>query len=165
MAIYRCMSKPISQIYDVFQKTRLSPEDKSTCMLAIRKLKASEMICIMTTTVLSTPDRECIYRLVRCSYSCSELLHNHFTMIANADGADPLAMTNEILKAKLDLCTKCPQSLKNHALQRVKQWNAIPDMFQCPSWEDLVMMKEKTLGLNPSPRPDLDNYLLDYLSD
>ena len=137
MAIYRCMSKPISEIFDVFQKTHLSPEDRNVCALAIQKLKASEMICVMTSVLKST----------QCSSWASDCpISDGYTSIANSDGADPLAKTDKVLDI-FKLCPNCSKSSRaKHSSERLKQWNAIPQMVECLSWEDLATMRKAALA-------------------
>jgi hypothetical protein len=132
MAIYHCMSKPIEEIYDIFQNACLSPEDRKFCIMAIQKLKASEMICVTAS----------MKKAARCGASPCGSIEGGLTSIANSEGADPLAQTNKVLNV-FGFCKGCSNvSRPNHVLERVGRWNAIPDIFQCPSWEDLTRMRK-----------------------
>jgi hypothetical protein len=137
MAIYHCMSKPISEIYDIFQKTELSQEDRRMCTMALQRLKASEILCITST----------IRRTTKCTASsCISLVEVGLASVANSEGADPLAETSKVLK-KFGLCSICTTfSRAKHVSERVLGWNTIPDMLRASCWEDLAAMRVVALS-------------------
>jgi hypothetical protein len=139
MVVYACVSRPTSEFHDIFQKHNLSHEDRRICIIAMRRLKACEVMCI--APFLGEPSK--------CTFTnpnCKSKLRASLAQLENHEGADPLVQTNKILDT-FGFCKTCSGLFRSwHSSERNARWNTIPDMFQCSSWEDLETVRAAALA-------------------
>ena len=104
------------------------------------KLKASEIMCLVSALSAGRAPK------CRKTLTCGLLADNVLANIARSGSADPLATKDSVLGKFTGLCFGCSfGSYFEHDRYRIGQWDAIPDMVQCPSWEELSKMKAAAL--------------------